>query len=157
MIIELDISNAHNDFPRDIAMRKLIAAAIADPLLIPLAVAASSILMENPIFLRSAEQPSRFDHICNSQKVGGQGNALTSLIYVMHENDTLKQVQAQYPGATLKAIHGDIAIFGPSVTIFGLKRRCLRISPRQTQSRLRPHHQSLEVRCPWCHTHRLCT
>jgi hypothetical protein len=31
VIVELDISNAHNDFPRHIALQKIITAALADP------------------------------------------------------------------------------------------------------------------------------
>ena len=38
---------------------------------------------------------------------------------MLHENDTLKQVQAQHPGVTLKAIHDDIAIFGSAAAVFG--------------------------------------
>ena len=33
---------------------------------------------------------------------------------MLHENDTLKQVQAQHPGVILKVIHDNIAIFGPA-------------------------------------------
>ena len=116
--MELDIKNAHNDFPRDVAMQKIIDAAQSDPDLINFAVAASSTLMANPIFLRSRTFPSGYDHICDSKKGGGQGNALTGQIYVLAQNDSLKAVEDQF-AVTVKAIHDDIALLGDPGVIFG--------------------------------------
>ena len=114
----IDISNAHNDFPRDTALNNIIIAAKSDPRLIPLAVAATSILMANPIYLRSNKTLSGYDHICDSLKGGGQGNALTSQIYVLTQNFSLKAVEDQC-SVEIKATHDDIVIFGDPATIFG--------------------------------------
>jgi len=120
VIVELDISNAHNDFPRDIALKKIIAAALVDPRLIPFAVAAFSTLMDNPIYLRSKGCRSGYDHLCDSRKGGGQGNALTGQIFVILVNDSLKEVESQHPGVTVKAIHDDTALVGLAADIFGV-------------------------------------
>ena len=99
-------------------MHKAIAAAQSDPRLIPFAVAISSTLMANPIFQRSNSFSSGYDHICDSQKGGGQGNALTGQIYVLSQNDSLKAVESQF-GVTVKAVHDDIAIYSAPGVMFG--------------------------------------
>jgi hypothetical protein len=109
VIIGVDIKNAHNDFPRDIAMQIIIAAAQAGPRLIPFAVIFSYTLMANPIFMRSKKNNSGFDRICDSLKGGGQGNALMGQIFVLVQYDTLKEAESRFP-VTLKAIHDDIAL-----------------------------------------------
>jgi hypothetical protein len=96
VIIGVDFKNAHNDSSRDIAIQKVIAAAQAVPLLIPFAVTVSSTLMANPIFMRSNKFTSGFDHICNSLKGGGQGNALTGQIFVLVQNNTLKDAESRF-------------------------------------------------------------
>ena len=95
VIVAIDIKNAHNDFPRQAAQVELIAAAHLDPRLIPLAVANESTLRAvNSIYMRSNQTASGYSHICNSEKGGGQGNALTGLFYVINQNPALKETES---------------------------------------------------------------
>ena len=118
VFVTLDIKNAHNDFPRDVAMRKAIAAAQSDPRLIPLAVAMSSTLMNNPVFMRSNSSTSGYDHICDSRKGSGQGNALTGQEYVITQNDSLKEIESEF-SVIVKAIHDDITLYSAPPVMFG--------------------------------------
>ena len=119
-IVAIDIKNAHNDFPRQEAQVELIAAAHLDPRLIPLAVANESTLRAvNSIYMRSNQTSSGYSHICNSEKGGGQGNALTGLFYVINQNPALKETEARYPECELKAIHDDITLIGPPGKVWG--------------------------------------
>ena len=120
VIVAIDIKNAHNDFPRQAAQVELIAAAHLDPRLIPLAVANESTLRAvNSIYMRSNQTASGYSHICNSEKGGGQGNALTGLFYVINQNPALKETEARYPECELKAIHDDITLIGPPAAVWG--------------------------------------
>ena len=79
------------------AFRALIEAAKKDPRLIPLAVAAEATLREpNPIYMRSNLPGTGYIRICDSEKGGGQGNALTEHIYVISQDPALKATEAAY-------------------------------------------------------------
>jgi len=66
--VKTDQENAHNSFPRDKALDVLVEAAKNNPGLIPLAVAAESILrIHSPIFMRSASSPLGINFLCNSE------------------------------------------------------------------------------------------
>ena len=113
--------------------------------------------MANPILLRSDEDASGYDHICDSQKGGGQGNALTGQTYVILENDSLKEVESQFPGVVVKAIHDDIAMGGLASDIFGPNGHGGALESlipyHQTQGKLRPHYQPHEMCGRRCDVH----
>ena len=69
--------------------------------------------------MRSSQSKSGFSHICNSERGGGQGNALTGLIFVLTIDRALKDTEAHFPGIKVKAIHDDITLIGPPEIIFG--------------------------------------
>ena len=110
-----DVQNAHNnEYDRVKAQEEIIAAAYKNPKLIKLAIAHESISKgHNPIYMRSSQSKSGFSHICNSERGGGQGNALTGLIFVLTIDRALKDIEAHFPGVKVKAIHDDITLIGP--------------------------------------------
>jgi hypothetical protein len=69
--------------------------------------------------MRSTQNKSGFSHICDSEMGGGQGNALTGLIFVITIDRVLKDTEAHYPGMRVKAIHDDITLIGPPEKTFG--------------------------------------
>ena len=69
--------------------------------------------------MRSSRNVPGFAHICNSERGGGQGNALTGLIFVLTIDSAFKDAEAQFPGVKVKAIHDDITMSGPPELIFG--------------------------------------
>ena len=115
-----DVQNAHNEYDRVKAQEEIIAAAYKNPKLIKLAIAHESISKgHNPIYMRSSQSKSGFSHICNSERGGGQGNALSGLIFVLTIDRALKDIEAHFPGVKVKAIHDDITLIGPPEMIFG--------------------------------------
>ena len=135
VIVPIDIKNAHNDFPRQLAQVELIAAAHLDPRLIPLAVAHESTLRAfNSIYMRSNQTPSGYSHLCFSKKGGGQGNALTGLLYVINQNPALKETEARYAGCELKAIHDDMTLIGSPGQVWG-ENGCLTFLIKKLEER----------------------
>ena len=87
VLVTIDVNNAHNSTPRALAQKNPIDQARADPRLIPLAVAGESTLRtHNPIYMRSSENTSGFTYLCDSESGGGQGNALTGIIYAAYQD-----------------------------------------------------------------------
>ena len=120
VFIKIDVVNAHNSFPRALAQQNLIDRAKNDPRLIPLAVACESTLRaHNKIYTRSRENASGFVYLCDSESGGGQGNALTGIIYAANQDPALKATEAAFPGVEVKAIHDDITLEGPPARVWG--------------------------------------
>ena len=78
---------------RDIWHRALIEAAKKDPRL-SLAVAEATLREPNPIYMRSNLPGTGYIRICDSEKGGGQGDALTGHIYVINQDPALKATEA---------------------------------------------------------------
>ena len=69
--------------------------------------------------MRSSENASGFTYLCDSESGGGQGNALTGIIYAANQDPALKATEAAFPVVEVKAIHDDIALVGPPAAIWG--------------------------------------
>ena len=120
VFVAIDIKNAHNSFPRDKAQAQVIEAAHKDPRLIPLAIASESTLRAaNPIYMRSRKTKSGYIKICDSLMGGGQGNALTSLNYVINQDPAMKGTEARFPTVEFRAIQDDITMRGPPEVVWG--------------------------------------
>jgi len=50
---------------------------------------------------------------------GGQGNALTGLLYVINQDPALKATEERFPGVEIKAIQDDITIIGAPDIVWG--------------------------------------
>jgi len=120
VLVTIDVNNAHNSTPRALAQKNLIDRARADSRLIPLAVAGESTLRaHNPIYMRSSENASGFTYLCDSESGGGQGNALTGIIYAANQDPALKATEAAFPEVEVKAVHDEITLLGPPADIWG--------------------------------------
>jgi hypothetical protein len=119
VIVKTGVKNAHNSFPRDKTQMRLIEAARERPELIPLAVAHESIFRApNGICIRSNNDPSGFILLCQSLMGGGQGNPLTSELYVINQDPALKHVESMFPDVEIKAIQDDITLMGSPDVVF---------------------------------------
>ena len=69
--------------------------------------------------MRSNLPGTGYIHICDSEKGGGQGNALTGYIYVINQDPALKATEAAYPGVEVRAIQDDITLIGDPLHVWG--------------------------------------
>ena len=94
VLVSLDLKNSHNSFNRREAQEALETLAATDPPLRPLVLAHHAISSQfNPIYLRSASSGNGLRHLYESCAGGGQGNALTSIIFPTTINDALKSTE----------------------------------------------------------------
>ena len=101
------------------AQEALGTLAATDPSLHPLVLAHHAISSQfNPIYVRSASLGNGLRHLCESCAGGGQGNALTNIIFPTVINDALKSTERDHR-AEVRAQQDDISIFGDPAEIFG--------------------------------------
>ena len=119
VLVSLDLKNAHNSFNRREAQEALEALAAADPSLRSLVLAHHAISSQfNPIYVRSASTGNGLRYLCESRVGGGQGNALTNIIFPTVINDALKSTERDHD-VEVRAQQDDISIFGDPAEIFG--------------------------------------
>ena len=93
----LDLKNAHNSFNRREAQEALEALAAADPSLRSLVLAHHATSSQfNPIYVRSAFTGNGLRYLCESGVGGGQGNALTNIIFPTVINGALKSTERDH-------------------------------------------------------------
>ena len=119
VILSIDLKNAHNAFNRLEAQRALEKLSDHDPSLSSLALAHTAISRQhNPIYVRTKNNDVGLHHLCDSESGGGQGNALTNIIFPILINEALKKTESTFD-VEIKAIQDDISIMGDPDEIFG--------------------------------------
>jgi hypothetical protein len=95
--ISLDVKNAHNAHDRAKANLTVQEAAQTNPNLKLLAIGLDALTIVKPdIFMRSNKHEGGFQRLCRSEAGGGQGNALTGVIFALLINGPLKKISASY-------------------------------------------------------------
>ena len=119
VLVSLDLKNAHKTFNRREAQEALGALAAIDPSLRPLVLAHHAVSSQfNPIYVRPASSGNGLQYLCESCAGGGQGNALTKIIFLTAINGALKSTERDHC-VEVRAQQDDIRIFGDPAEIFG--------------------------------------
>ena len=118
--LKLDIRNAHNSFSRPAAMAALkLAAATSDSHAMLARAWHAMTFQKNPIYIRDPSAATGWRFLCFSSAGGGQGNALTSLVFVMVIDAAIKATELKF-GITIRAIQDDMTLLGDAADIFGV-------------------------------------
>ena len=113
-----DISKAHNDFERANTLLEIYRLAEDNPHLRPIATILHSVLSIQPkIFIRGKNGVP--EHLCDSKRGGGQGNALTGIAFCLNINPVLKQMSLDYPNISTLAYQDDVQLQGEPLVLFG--------------------------------------
>ena len=145
VLVSLDLKNAHNAFNRRKAQEALETAAAADPRLRPLVFAHHAISSQyNPIYVRSSRTNGGLRFLCESRAGGGQGNALTNIIFPMVIDSALKTTEAEF-GIEVRAQQDDISLFGDPDKIFGAGKALESILEKLSEVGLEPNKKKFQT------------
>lgn len=145
VLVSLDLKNAHNSFNRRKAQEALEALAATDPSLRSLATAHHAISSQfNPIYVRSPGAANGLRFLCESRVGGGQGNALTNIIFPTVINDALKSTETDH-GVEARAQQDDISLFGDPKDIFGPGKALETLLEKLSEVGLEPNKKKFQV------------